>query len=142
MKHLKTLLIANRGEIATRILKTAKYSADSFRTYRPRMAHISGVGSSVYAPLQYTRSLTQLLRMYRRQMWPSCFVEVRKPIWMGRFLVKESPIHAILQLDFMLLRISNPIYFLEFLTCHSLLKLDVPSYLFNVASDILTIIFD
>ena len=70
MEQLKTLLVANRGEIAARIIKTAKQASPFFeplfRDTALTFDLIGSLGSSIFAPSQSIRRQMQLLVMLLR----------------------------------------------------------------------------
>lgn len=68
MEQLKSLLVANRGEIAARIIKTAKQASPFFEPlFRDTASDRMGaLGSSIFAPSQSIQRQMQLLAMLLR----------------------------------------------------------------------------
>ena len=89
MERIKTLLVANRAEIATRILKTARLVslAQSDGTLPVKcLLTMNIVGSYKSRPLQSIQSLTRRQLMSRKQTSLSCFRAVlQKLTLMGTF---------------------------------------------------------
>lgn len=84
MDSLKTLLVANRGEIAARVLKTARYSSLMFSSSTLLILANTGEGNSTSELLHSTLNLTLLRPMSMKQTRQSFYLGTRQPrILMG-----------------------------------------------------------
>ena len=72
MEKLKTLLVANRGEIAARIIRSAKYAPEDMPEVNWLLLALTHTGSLGYVPLPSTPKQMQHLLMLLTQMW-LCF---------------------------------------------------------------------